>query len=154
MSEVKRVCPQCGRMLEEKFIVCPYCGRSLRYGPERKKGKGKSIAKAVAMIILVCIVLGIAWSYLRVPKGRLELVDKDATFLDDSVTLTVTLKNSGSCDLNVEIKFKTMWDQMSDTETKFVVIPTQESRTASETLNANPNGVTEYEATWIGDIIE
>lgn len=146
-------------MLEEQFIVCPYCGKKL-YAQiptpppvERKKRSKLRWGVGIILGIILIFVVFSVLSYMRSPV-RIELVDKDANFMDDSVELTVILKNTGILDANVTVKFKTLWDQMSDTETKEIVIPWRQSRTVSAILNANPSGVTTYEVTWLARATE
>ena len=153
-----RFCPQCGRALEEEFVICPYCGRSLlqpQLPVERKKRSKLRWAAGIVLAIILVFATFSVLSYMIMPRVKLELVNKDATFTDDSVELTVTLRNTGLSDATVEVKFKTQWDQMTDTETKDIFIPAQQTRTVSAILNANPvqGGITDYEVTWFARAI-
>ena len=153
---VKRVCPQCGRVLEVDFVSCPYCGRLLGAParaslPERKKrSKLRWAAGIVLAIILVFAGLSVLGYWLNSQQIRIELVSQDATYVDDGLEITVTLRNLSLRSANLTVKFETSWEHvMSDTKTKEVIIPALQSRTVSATLNAHPSeGLTNYEVNW------
>jgi hypothetical protein len=46
---ISRVCPQCGRVLEESWVSCPYCGRNLT-GRQKRLGITFEIPASIASI--------------------------------------------------------------------------------------------------------
>lgn len=76
---ISRICPRCGRVLEEAWISCPYCGRNLT-GAQKPQGiSGRTLARiSVILSVGSLFVLGIPLGILAMIVGALA-VRKEAS---------------------------------------------------------------------------
>jgi len=75
---ISRICPQCGRVLEETWTTCPYCGRNLT-GTQKPQGiPGRSLANiSIILSIGSLLVLGIPLGILAMIVGALAVRKED-----------------------------------------------------------------------------
>ena len=71
---ISRVCPNCGRVLEETWRSCPYCSKDLSVS-EKPKAKSR-IGTAIAGIVCVALglfIFGIIFGFIAVVCGILAM---------------------------------------------------------------------------------
>lgn len=74
---VGRVCPQCGKVLEETWKSCPYCGKDLT-GAQKPPMQGRSWAiLSIIFGVVSFIIFGIPFGLAAIICGTVAVAKED-----------------------------------------------------------------------------